>query len=215
MPTPAPDDLTARARIREAAVREFGEKGYDGATIRRIAAAAGVSSGLVRHHFGSKSELRDACDEHLVRTMQALNQQVRDNLERGEVHYVSARVPLAAYQGYLSRALVDGGAGAVFDALVSMTEEWLASVDEQRRYPSEIGLKARATVITAMALSIQVLQHHVSRGLGVDINTPEGELQVAATLVDIYANPLLTSEQAKSAGEDLARKLRKLHKPKP
>ena len=62
MKTADPDDLTARARIRDAALHEFGEKGYDGATIRGIAARAGVSSGLLRHHFGSKQELRDACD---------------------------------------------------------------------------------------------------------------------------------------------------------
>ncbi len=44
-------DLTARARIREAALRHFAEEGYERATIRAIAATAGVSPGLVRHHF--------------------------------------------------------------------------------------------------------------------------------------------------------------------
>jgi hypothetical protein len=39
-----PADLTARARIRDAALRLFGEQGFDQATIRGIAEAAGVSS---------------------------------------------------------------------------------------------------------------------------------------------------------------------------
>ena len=47
------EDLTARARIRDAALALFAERGTDGATIRDIAKAAGVSGGLVRHHFGS------------------------------------------------------------------------------------------------------------------------------------------------------------------
>ncbi|MFC7734043.1 TetR/AcrR family transcriptional regulator [Actinomadura keratinilytica] len=39
------EDLTARARIRDAALREFAEHGVSGATIRGIAKAAGVSPG--------------------------------------------------------------------------------------------------------------------------------------------------------------------------
>ncbi|MGA8112556.1 MAG: TetR family transcriptional regulator, partial [Actinocatenispora sp.] len=38
---PDPEDLTARARIRDAAMRQFGELGFERATIRGIAEAAG------------------------------------------------------------------------------------------------------------------------------------------------------------------------------
>ncbi|EIU67793.1 hypothetical protein MM1S1540310_1038 [Mycobacteroides abscessus subsp. bolletii 1S-154-0310] len=208
METVDPDDLTARARIRDAALREFGDKGYDGATIRGIAARAGVSSGLLRHHFGSKQELRDACDEYLVKTMRDINEQVQANVERGDVHYVSARIPVGQYQAYITRALVEGSAGQLFDEMVAMTEGWLAITDQNRAYPAAVDVKLRAAVITAMALAVPLLQQHVSRGLGVDIGTPEGDLKMAATLVDVYANPLLTPEQAKSAQEDLARRTR-------
>lgn len=207
METVDPDDLTARARIRDAALREFGEKGYDGATIRGIADRAGVSSGLLRHHFGSKHELREACDEYLVKTMRAINEQVRSNVEHGDVHYVSARIPIGQYQGYITRALVEGSAGQLFDEMVAMTQEWLAAADQHRVVPAEVDLKSRATVITAMALAVPLLQQHVSRGLGVDVDSPEGDLKMAATLVDVYANPLLTAEQATSAQEDLARRM--------
>ena len=47
----------SRARIIGAAVDEFGEQGYDGATIRSIAARAGVDSALVHHYFGTKADL--------------------------------------------------------------------------------------------------------------------------------------------------------------
>ncbi|BBY11562.1 TetR/AcrR family transcriptional regulator [Mycobacterium marseillense] len=206
MATVDPDDLTARARIRDSALREFGEKGYERATIRSIAAAAGVSSGLLRHHFGSKQELRQACDSYLVKTMRDLNAQVQENVKRGDVQYVSARIPLGQYQDYITRALVEGGAGELFDALVSMTEGWLASADEHRVEPADIDAKSRATLITAMALAVPLLHDHISRGLGVDINTAEGDLRVAASLVDIYSNPLLTPEQAQSARDDLSRR---------
>ncbi|MGF6824725.1 AcrR family transcriptional regulator [Microbacterium sp. ZKA21] len=47
----------SRARIIAAAVDEFGEGGYDGSTIRSIAARAGVDSALVHHYFGTKADL--------------------------------------------------------------------------------------------------------------------------------------------------------------
>jgi AcrR family transcriptional regulator len=45
------------ARILGAARHEFANSGYERATIRGIAAAAGVNPGLVVHYFGSKQEL--------------------------------------------------------------------------------------------------------------------------------------------------------------
>lgn len=45
------------ARILSAARQAFAEAGYDRATIRAIAAAAGVNPGLVVHYFGSKEDL--------------------------------------------------------------------------------------------------------------------------------------------------------------
>ena len=47
----------ARARIIAAAVEEFGEHGSEAATIRLIAARAGVDSALVHHYFGTKADL--------------------------------------------------------------------------------------------------------------------------------------------------------------
>ena len=62
------DDLTARARIRDAAVVRFGRDGF-GVGVRAIAADAGVSAALVIHHFGSKDGLRAECDEHVLETV--------------------------------------------------------------------------------------------------------------------------------------------------
>lgn len=47
----------ARERILTAAVEEFGEHGYDAATIRLIADRAGVDPALVHHYFGTKADL--------------------------------------------------------------------------------------------------------------------------------------------------------------
>jgi AcrR family transcriptional regulator len=60
-PRPGPGRRAGESRTREAildaARRRFGEQGYDGATIRGIAADAGVNPALVHHFYGTKERL--------------------------------------------------------------------------------------------------------------------------------------------------------------
>ncbi len=53
----------SREDILAAARAAFGERGYDGATMRDIAARAGVDPALVHHFFGSKQQLFTAAME--------------------------------------------------------------------------------------------------------------------------------------------------------
>lgn len=48
---------TTKAQIMHAAVQLFTRLGYDGATVRDIANAAGVNLGLIRYYFGHKADL--------------------------------------------------------------------------------------------------------------------------------------------------------------
>ncbi|GAB3430103.1 TetR/AcrR family transcriptional regulator [Flindersiella endophytica] len=206
MTEPDPADLTARARIRNAAMVHFGEHGFEKATIRGIAQTAGVSSGLVRHHFGSKQALREACDEHLARTISRLNDQVWGDRGTGGVNYVTAgRLAMGPYQRYLARALSEGAAGDLFDSIVSMVEEWLAAADAERADQPAADRRSRATVFTAMALGVPMLYSHVARGLGVDLESPEGDRRLARALLDIYSHPLLAPSDAAAARDALDR----------
>ena len=60
---------TTREAILEAALRGFGEKGYDATGIREIAAGAGSNVASISYHFGGKEGLRAACAEHIVKLM--------------------------------------------------------------------------------------------------------------------------------------------------
>ena len=84
----SPDDLTARARIRDAAIQLFAERGIAAATIRDIAQAAGVSSGLVRHHFGSKEALHDVCDAYAKERLDRLREEVFSDGHLAEIFEV-------------------------------------------------------------------------------------------------------------------------------
>ncbi|NUW43591.1 TetR/AcrR family transcriptional regulator [Nonomuraea rhodomycinica] len=200
------EDLTARARIREAALRQFGELGFERATIRGIAEAARVSSGLVRHHFGSKEALREACDEFLVKLLRRVSDATFDDpmLTRSNPVAMSQAV-FGPYQPYLVRALVEGRAEPLFDEMVRAGEQWLAEIDAERADPPFADRKARATVSTAMALAVTVLHRHVSRSLGVDVASPEGAHLLATVILDLHSHPALSPERAASMREALER----------
>jgi AcrR family transcriptional regulator len=59
---PADNSPGGRARLLQVAMRQFATQGFDSVTVRAIAAEAGVTAGLIKHHFGSKEGLRDAVD---------------------------------------------------------------------------------------------------------------------------------------------------------
>jgi len=55
-----------RARIVAAALKLFGERGFEGASTRDIAASAGVNAPALQYYFDSKEGLYLACVEHIV-----------------------------------------------------------------------------------------------------------------------------------------------------
>jgi len=60
-----------REKIVAAALDAFAEHGFDGATTRDIAAAAGVNQGLITYHFSSKQELWKAAVEQVFGPLRA------------------------------------------------------------------------------------------------------------------------------------------------
>ncbi len=52
-----PGSADTRGRVLEAARAAFAEHGFDGATMRDVAARAGVDAALVHHYFGTKQRL--------------------------------------------------------------------------------------------------------------------------------------------------------------
>src|SRR5215467_4596367 len=110
---PAFEDLTGRARIRDAAIRLFAERGIDGTTVRDIAALAGVSPGLLRHHFGSKEALREACDVYaLDRLVKIKEEFILDDQVANPAFLPSVHPTIVLLYKYVTRALLDGSPSA-------------------------------------------------------------------------------------------------------
>jgi len=112
---------------------------------------------------------------------------------------------LKRFGRYAARALADGSptVGAIFDEMVTMTEQWLARADEHRSDPPAIDRRIRAALVIAMAASIPLLRDHVSRALGTDMFEPEGDRLVVHTLLDIYSHILLDERAATAARSGL------------
>ena len=103
------DDLTATARIRDAAIEQFGEHGFD-VGLRVIAKAAGVSAALVIHHFGSKDGLRKACDDFVAESVRASKSETIQSTDPAswlaQLADIESFAPLMAY---LVRSMQSGG----------------------------------------------------------------------------------------------------------
>jgi len=90
-------DLTTKARIRDAALKLFGSEGVAATSLRAVARAAGVSPGLVVHHFASKEGLIRAVDEAVI---------ARINLALSEVPIEGSAAELIAQRTEIVAALL-------------------------------------------------------------------------------------------------------------
>jgi AcrR family transcriptional regulator len=103
------EDLTGRARLRDAAIECFAANGFD-ESLRAIAVRAGVSAGLVRHHFGSKEELRAECDT----TVLARYRTLKTESIAADPRQLFAQFPSSRQGGilmvYILRSVREGGA---------------------------------------------------------------------------------------------------------
>ena len=129
-------DLTSRARIRNAGLHQFATSGFAGTPMRAIAAEAGVTIGLISHHFGSKEGLREAVESWIVE--QFANAIARADSHAGEpvasaanrdesVAAMMQQNPLIV--AYLRRDLLeDGGAHALITRLAHLSGESIDSL---------------------------------------------------------------------------------------
>ncbi|WP_218926037.1 TetR/AcrR family transcriptional regulator [Xylanimonas oleitrophica] len=156
----APDDLTTRARIRDAAVARFAAEGF-GAPVRAVAADAGVSPALVIHHFGSKERLRHECDQHVLALIRAAKNENIGRAAEGKSFFeafatVERHAPLV---GYLLRSLQAGGtvARSFVDQMLTDSEQYTAAAVEAGVARPSRDERARARYLTLSALGALLL----------------------------------------------------------
>ena len=127
------NDRTTIARIRDAAIEQFGQHGFN-VGLRAIGEAAGVSAALVIHHFGSKEGLRKACDDYIaeeIRSEKSASIQSTDPATWfAQMAEIESYAPMMAY---LVRSMQSGG------ELAKML--WRRMIDNAEQYIEE-GVRA-------------------------------------------------------------------------
>lgn len=127
------DDLTTTARIRDAAIEQFGEHGFS-VGLRVIAKAAGVSAALVIHHFGSKDGLRKACDDYVAESIHtAKSETIQSSDPASWLTQLADIESFAPLMAYLARSMQSGG------DLAKML--WHNMIDNAEQYMEE-GVRA-------------------------------------------------------------------------
>lgn len=140
------DDLTAVARIRDAAIDLFGRDGFR-VSVRAIAAAAGVSPGLVIHHFGSKDNLHRACDDYVAETIRAAkSESIQTSDPATWLAQLAEIEQYAPMMAYLVRSLQSGGdlAKALWHNMIDNTEQYIEDGVRAGTIKPSVDPKARA-----------------------------------------------------------------------
>jgi len=186
---PAFEDLTARARIREAAIALFTEHGVKGTSILDIAKVAGVSGGLIRHHFGSKDGLCEACDIYVLRELERVKAEGIELLRADPDFMPSFDARQVLLHRYFGRAMVDGSPAAAsrFAQIVDETEQFFRS----QASPDVPDPRAAAAVLTAMTIGVEAMQDQIARAFGEDTISPQVRLRIGLAYGEIYSPALL------------------------
>jgi AcrR family transcriptional regulator len=189
-------DLTAAARIREAAIEQFGQHGF-GVGLRGIAEAAGVSAALVIHHFGSKERLRKACDDYIAEEIR--NAKAEAMRSHDPATWLAQMAEIESYapmMAYLVRSMQSGAelAKSLWRRMIDDAEEYLdegvrAGTLKPSRDPKA---RARYLAITGGGAFLLYLQMHenptdlraVLRDYSTDMLLPSLELYTEGLMAD-------------------------------
>lgn len=207
-------DLTAAARIRDAAIAQFGEHGF-GVGLRAIAEAAGVSAALVIHHFGSKDGLRKACEDHIAEEIRSTKSEALQSNDPATWFAQMAEIEeYAPLMAYLVRSMQAGGdlANMLWRRMIDNAEEYMEEGVRAGTIKPSRDPKARAKylAITGGGGFLLYIQMHetptdlraVLRDYSRDMVLPALEVYTEGLLTDrtMYDAFLAAEDQGESHG---------------
>jgi len=193
---PHRSDLTALARIRDAAVRLFGSTGYAATTVRAIATEAGVSPALVIHHFGSKQALRQACDEYVLNEILSKGEeQLNADLIATMQGWLAEPEQFKPAFDYVARTLLEQSdlGATLFQGLVSKTQTMIAEGVARGEMRASSDPEMQALLVALHGLAPLVLQHQVGSLLGEPGLGSTVIRRMTVPTLELYTHGLYTS----------------------
>lgn len=172
-----------RAQLVEAALDVFGRLGFEGASTREIAKAAGVNLAAIVYHFGGKEALHIAVAEHIVRSIGA----------RIGPTLMAVSDPAATNTPQTARAALHRLVGAFIEVILGSAEaeRWARFIVREQLQPTAAfdvfyRLLGEGAVTNAARLVSVALQRPEDEDLRIRVFTILGQVmvfRVAHTLV--------------------------------
>ncbi|KFU77186.1 DNA-binding transcriptional regulator, AcrR family [Amycolatopsis lurida] len=183
-----PGQTETREEILDAARRKFAEQGYDGATVRGIAAEAGVNAALLHHFFGTKQRLFAASmnlpvdpGELVPRILEGPEEEIGERLVRAFLGLWQAPDGRAPFLAMIRSATTNEQVATMMRQFLERAV--LARVAEARGVP-----KVRVAGIAAQMIGFALLRYVI--GLPPLVNASEEEIvAMLAPVAQYYLTP--------------------------
>jgi AcrR family transcriptional regulator len=199
-------DLTAEARIRDAALARFPREGFEGTTVRAIAEDAGVSPALVVHHYGSKEGLRRACDTYVIERIHTVKTEAIESDSLTDPSVIAGGFQIAEpLMRYLGWALTTDSAAAarLFDEMVDESVRLVELAEEHGAMVAGPDVRTRSAVMLAMQMGALAMQDHLHRALDMDPLSVEGVMAISRATLELFSGAMFAPGQAEAIGEAL------------
>ena len=191
-PTRSPHSSPETAeKILSAAIAEFAEHGFTKTTVHSIATAAGVSPGSVIHHFGSKEDLRSACDDHVFERITESKAQ-NTGYKSMAVQMMFDDPEMSTAVDYLVKSLLDPSEHGqrYFDHYVDVVESYIAAGFAGYTFRQSEDARGQAATLAVMALAPSMLDKRLQANLGTT-DTTGTMTRLAPHLLDLYQHGVL------------------------
>lgn len=167
-------------RLIQVAMKLFAERGFDGVTVRDIAAAADVSVGLINHHFGSKVGLREAVDRYFLsqfeevlfaeaprarpealEPLDSVTSWIEDWIDRHIEDWETSKA-------YMRRAMLEGSdwGGGLFERFYQVVRTSVDRMDADNKLRPDVDRLWLPLLIMYLELGTLLLEPYVERVLG-------------------------------------------------
>jgi AcrR family transcriptional regulator len=207
-PTVQDSDLSARTKIREAALNLFGTEGF-AVSVRVIADAAGCSPGLVIHHFGNKDGLREAVDQSVLEVLfqrfgDIPKELPADELSRSMGDVFSDVIGASpVIRQYLRRSLLEGTSASqsIFDQLLALTNASLGQLQQAGGLRESSDPQWRPYQLLFVILGTLLLEPAIQRHFDRSVYEPDLLRERTAANYDLLSNGMFLGSADTRSGK--------------
>jgi TetR/AcrR family transcriptional regulator, regulator of cefoperazone and chloramphenicol sensitivity len=194
-------------RLRDAALVLFGQLGYSATTVRAIAERAGVTPGLVVHHYGTKENLRAAVDRYVLESISSAFVDLID-IEPTDDHMA---IRLQGFQilfqrhphmgRYLRRALLESSEASMvlFDQLMVVSNALFEPLRAAGLTRPTDDPDTQLLLAMLSGLMPALLPRHIERHLGISLRSDAGVRRWAKAEYEFMSHGVLVAPETEEA----------------